>query len=92
MKLKFSIIVPVFNGEAYIEKALINLVRIRKNCQEIEVIIVDDGSVDNTRKICLNYIENNIWIKLYSKKKWWGFFSAQSWLGEGKRRIHYFSR
>ncbi|MDA9176249.1 glycosyltransferase family 2 protein [Alphaproteobacteria bacterium] len=51
-----SVIVPVFNGENYLEQALYSVLQQSEACQEI--IIVDDGSTDRTaeiaQKFCLN--------------------------------------
>lgn len=48
-----SVIVPAYNAENYIEKCLNSLVNQTK--QEIEIIVVDDGSTDNTKKILDDY-------------------------------------
>jgi len=53
---KISIVVPVYNGENYLGKCLESLVN--QTLEEIEIIIVDDGSTDKTSNI----------IKKYSKK------------------------
>lgn len=46
--IKVSIIVPVYNVEKYIEKCLDTLVN--QTLQEIEIIIVNDGSTDGTKQ------------------------------------------
>ena len=46
--VKVSIIVPVYNVEQYIEKCLETLVN--QTLQEIEIILVNDGSTDGTKK------------------------------------------
>ena len=52
----FSIIVPVYNTEKYVEKCLQSIKdAIDLDC---EVIIVNDGSTDNSEEIILNYINN----------------------------------
>lgn len=45
-----SIIIPVFNGEKYLEKAILSC--INQTYENIEIIVVDDGSVDSTSLIC----------------------------------------
>lgn len=46
---KVSIIVPVYNVEKYIEKCLVSLVN--QTLQEIEILIVNDGTKDNSMSI-----------------------------------------
>lgn len=48
-KAKVSVIVPAYNAEEYIEKCVKSV--LDQSFREIEVIVVDDGSKDNTRKI-----------------------------------------
>jgi N-acetyllactosaminide beta-1,6-N-acetylglucosaminyl-transferase len=45
-----SIIVPVYNAEKYIEKCVGSL--IKQTYEKIEIILIDDGSKDNSYKIC----------------------------------------
>ncbi|MBR1653887.1 MAG: glycosyltransferase [Clostridia bacterium] len=54
---KVSVIVPVYNVEKYIEKCLNSLVN--QTLQDIEIIIVNDGSTDNSETIIKKYIQNN---------------------------------
>lgn len=51
---KLSIVVPVYNGEKYVEKCLDSV--LEQTYKDIEVIIVDDGSNDRTGKICDSYL------------------------------------
>lgn len=53
--LKVSVIVPVYNVEKYLEKCLESLVT--QTLSDIEIITVDDGSTDDSKKIIENYIE-----------------------------------
>lgn len=50
---KVSVIIPVYKVEQYIEKCLISLVE--QTLEDIEIIIVNDGSTDNSEKIILEY-------------------------------------
>ena len=51
--LKISVIIPVYNAEQYLEECL-NSIR-NQTYKELEVILVDDGSTDNSGKICDKY-------------------------------------
>ena len=55
--MKVSIIMPAFNTENYIRKSLDSVVnQVYKN---IEIIVIDDASTDNTRKIIKEYAERD---------------------------------
>ena len=48
---KFSIIVPVFNEERTILKVLQNLNDLKKYYENIQIIVINDGSNDDSLKI-----------------------------------------
>ena len=50
---KVSIIVPVYNVEKYVDKCIQTL--INQTLEDIEIIIVNDGSTDNSRNIIKEY-------------------------------------
>ncbi len=50
MKEKISVIIPAYNASEYLEKA-VSSVRMQKYDGEIEIIIIDDGSEDDTLSI-----------------------------------------
>lgn len=53
MKSLVSIVIPVYNGDNYLCEAIDSaLAQTYDNC---EVIVVNDGSTDDTEKICLSY-------------------------------------
>lgn len=54
-KPKFSIIVPVYNVEAYLSYCLTSLME--QTLKDIEIICVNDGSTDNSLKILQAYAE-----------------------------------
>lgn len=55
MKIKVSIIVPVYGVEKYIDKCLNSLVK--QSLKEIEIIVVNDGTKDNSQKIIDKYVK-----------------------------------
>jgi len=61
---KVSIIIPIYNGEKYIDKCLESI--FNQSCNNYEIIAVDDNSSDNSYKILSNYKNK---IKLYKVSK-----------------------
>jgi glycosyltransferase involved in cell wall biosynthesis len=61
-----SIITPVFNGEKYIELCLQTVVA--QNCQDIEHLIIDGGSIDRTISIVQHYAERYSHIRWISER------------------------
>ena len=53
--MKFSILIPVYNVEKYLEQCLNSV--INQTFDDYEVIIVDDGSTDNSSCICDSFAE-----------------------------------
>ena len=60
-----SIIIPTYNVENYISKGLYSC--INQTYKNIEIIVVDDGSIDNTCNIVEEYIKKDNRIHLYKK-------------------------
>lgn len=63
---KFSIIVPVYNCQDYIERCIESVVK--QNTKDIELILVNDGSTDNTKELLKEYKKENDLIKVINKK------------------------
>lgn len=57
-----SIIVPVYNVESYLNNCLNSL--LAQTYAKIEIILIDDGSVDNSSKICDEYAKKDNRIKV----------------------------
>ena len=53
-----SVIIPVYNGEKYIRKCLDSVINQTK--KEIEIVVVNDGSTDNTESIIKEYKDKRI--------------------------------
>lgn len=59
----FSIIIPVYNADKYIEKCIESIICQDRN--KFEIIVVDDGSTDNTGIICDKYSNKYSNIKVF---------------------------
>ena len=60
--IKVSVIVPVYNGEKYLEQCLDSICN--QTLQEIEIICVDDGSTDSSWDILNRYKDQDDRIQL----------------------------
>ena len=56
-KIKISIIIPVYNTGKFLEKCLESVVN--QSLREIEIIVVNDGSKDNSLEILQNFAQKD---------------------------------
>ncbi len=75
--IKVSIIVPFYNVENYIETCLESLVN--QTLEDIEIILVNDGSKDNSEKIAQKFIQNYPNKIVYLKKENGGLSDARNY-------------
>lgn len=66
MQRRVSIIVPIFNTEKYIERCLDSI--INQTYDDWELILVDDGSTDDSGKICDRYADGFGNISVFHKE------------------------
>lgn len=62
---KVSVIMPVYNSEKYLKKAIESI--ITQSFYDIELILIDDGSKDNSGKICDEYKNKDNRVKVIHK-------------------------
>lgn len=62
---KVSIVVPMFNNESTISQLINSL--IKQTYTNLELFLIDDGSTDNTLKICKEYVNHDSRIKVISQ-------------------------
>lgn len=60
-----SVIVPVYNVEKYLEECLDSIQK--QTYSDIEVILVNDGSLDNSKEICEKYCKQDSRFKLINQ-------------------------
>jgi glycosyltransferase involved in cell wall biosynthesis len=63
----FTIITPVYNGEAYLRETVESVLSNFDPDLKFEYLIIDDGSTDNTKNILEQYSENKL-VKVFSVK------------------------
>ena len=62
---KISIIIPVYNVEPYIKKCLESV--INQTYTNLEILCINDGSTDNSGKICEDYAKQDKRIRVFHK-------------------------
>lgn len=63
---KVSIIIPVYNASKYIDKCLKSVEE--QTYDNLEVLLIDDGSTDDSSLICSEYVKRNGKFKYYRKE------------------------
>ena len=63
---KVSIIVPVYNAEDYIKKCISSICT--QSVSELQIILVDDGSTDNSLEICRQLQKNDNRIEVFHQE------------------------
>lgn len=65
MEKTISIVIPVYNGENYIRKTILQI--LQSTYEKLELVIVNDGSVDRSLEICQALQKTDDRIKIYTK-------------------------
>ena len=64
----FSVIIPIYNCGRYLDESIGSIINQTIGLENIQIILVNDGSLDNTEEICLRYkkkyFKNIIYIKI----------------------------
>lgn len=63
--IKVSVIVPVYNTESYLEEAVRSIMN--QTLSDIEIIIIDDGSTDNSLSVIKKLADEDNRISVYSQ-------------------------
>lgn len=61
-----SIIVPIYNKEDYLPQCLDSI--INQSYTNFEVLLINDGSTDESGKICVEYAERDIRFRYFEKE------------------------
>lgn len=63
---EISVIVPVFNVEQYLSRCIESI--LLQSFYDFELLLIDDGSFDNSGKICDEYAEKDDRIRVFHKE------------------------
>jgi len=75
----FSIIIPIYNVEDYLEETINSILNQTLNFEKhVQIILVNDGSPDNSEEICLRYQKKYPTNIIYVKKENGGVSSARN--------------
>ena len=74
---KVSVIVPIYNVEKYLEKCINSL--LSQTLEDIQIILVNDGSKDNSGNIAKEYEQNNKDRVIYVEKENGGLSDARNY-------------
>lgn len=74
---KVSVIVPIYNVEKYLEKCINSL--LSQTLEDIQIILVNDGSKDNSGNIAKEYEKNNKDKVIYVEKENGGLSDARNY-------------
>lgn len=64
--MNISVVIPVYNVEAYLHYAIESLVN--QTYKNFEVLLINDGSTDNSGKLCDKYAQEYDWIRVFHKE------------------------
>ena len=59
--MKISVIIPVYNTEAYLRESVDSI--LRQNCDDMEILLLDDASEDGSGKICDEYAARYTYVR-----------------------------
>ena len=60
--VKISIVIPIYNAEDHLQRCVDSV--LNQTEKNIEIILVDDGSKDNSIEICKNYLNQDKRVQL----------------------------
>lgn len=72
----FSIIIPVHNSEKYLEQCVDSV--LAQDCSDFEILLINDGSTDNSPKICDHYCAKDPRCQVLHRGKGKGAASARN--------------
>ena len=66
MKSKITVVIPIYNSEASLQRCIESVLNQKYN--NFELLLIDDGSTDTSGKICDSYVAKDSRVKVFHKK------------------------
>ena len=85
---KISVIIPIYNTEKYLDKCLNSC--INQTFKDIEIILINDGSTDNSFEICKKYLKIDSRIRLFNQENRGQGFARNFGIMKSKSDFIYF--
>lgn len=85
---KIAVIVPVYNVEAFLERCIESV--LNQSFADIKLILINDGSTDNSREICKTYEKADTRIKLIEQENMGLSVARNKGLEESDEKYVYF--
>ncbi len=85
-KYKVTVIVPIYNSGEYLISCLNSLILQTIDMKEVEVLLLDDGSTDNSLNVCYQYASKYPFFKVFTHENK-GVSATRNWgirLAQGK--------
>lgn len=64
-KEKISVIIPIYNAKKYLDRCLNSV--INQDYENLEIILVNDGSTDGSAQICNGWAQKDVRVKVIHK-------------------------
>lgn len=63
--IKVSVIVPIYNAEKWLNRCIESI--LQQTFDNIEIILINDGSTDSSKDICFYYVQKDSRVKLINQ-------------------------
>jgi glycosyltransferase involved in cell wall biosynthesis len=64
-----SVIIPTYNRSFFVNDAIQSILSQDRNCFHLDIIVIDDGSTDDTKNVLAKYVDNNSIRYIYQENK-----------------------
>lgn len=75
---KISIVIPVYKAEIFLPRTVDSI--LSSSMSDIEIILVDDGSTDNSLNVCKWYSKNFPCVSVLKQKNQWVAVARNNWM------------